>query len=318
MKNLLGAIIISIIAMNPVNAFANAKDEAQIKTIVESVGILADTRNFEALEELYAPEVELDYTSLAGGEVELKSPQAIMAQWAGVLPGFSLTRHEVSNIKVSSNGQTATTTADITASHWVSDLFWQVKGDYVYRLAKDEDHWLITAHQFNLKEENGTRDVFGPAIENATANPVAYIKRQQTKQAVRDFLTSLETKDMEKFASIWAEDAVQDMPYAPEGFPKRVNGKGNLIAHYAAWPENSGEADFTSQLVLYPMQNPEIVFAEFKGDVDIIPTGRKYEQHYGGLFYVENGKIKLFREYFGPESFKYAFGLDEGGDFHKK
>ena len=56
-----------------------------------------------------------------------------------------------------------------------------------------------------------------------------------------------------------------------------------------------------------------MVFAEFRGTVEIIPTGRTYEQTYGGLFHVENGKIRLFREYYDPAAFKYAFGLDEGG-----
>ena len=177
--------------------------------------------------------------------------------------------------------------------------------------------WQITSHTFHFKNEEGTRDVFGPASENAAAGSTSYVLRQQTQSAVKDFLISLEKKDMEKFASVWAEDAVQDMPYAPEGFPKRVNGRDNLIKHYTVWPENSGDADFTSQLVFYPMQNPEMV-VEFKGDVDIIPTRRKYRQHYGGLFHVENGKIKLFREYFDPKPFKYAFGLDEGGEFNKK
>ena len=73
----------SFVALNPANAFATPKDEAAIKTIVESVGTLADTSNFETLESLYAPEVEMDYTSLSGGEVETKSPQAIMSQWLG-------------------------------------------------------------------------------------------------------------------------------------------------------------------------------------------------------------------------------------------
>ena len=31
----------------------------------------------------------------------------------------------------------------------------------------------------------------------------------------------------------------------------------------------------------------------------------------GGLFHVKNGKIQLFREYFDPKPFVYAFGLDE-------
>ena len=304
-------------AINPALA-DTPQDVAAIKTLVESVGSLADTGNFEILEKLYAEEVEVDYTSLAGGEVELKSPQALMTQWASMLPGFDRTRHELSNISVRVNGDKATATADIVADHYVDDLFWQAAGDYLYKFEKGVDGWKIISHTFNLTSEDGTRDVFGPAGERAASDPSPYILRQKTQQAVRNFLMSLEEKDMEKFASVWTEDAVQDMPYAPEGFPRRVNGKDNLIKHYAAWPENSGEADFTSQLVFYPMQNPEMVFVEFRGDVDIVPTGRKYEQHYGGLFHVENGKIKLFREYFGPEPFKYAFGLDEGGEFHKK
>lgn len=299
------------IALSSASAYANTADEAAIKTIVESVGLLADTGNFEALEKLYAPEVEMDYTSLVGGEVELKSPKAIMTQWAGVLPGFDLTRHELSNIKVSSNGQTASATADFIADHYVNDLFWQVKGTYRYELIKDTDEWLITAHKLNLKEEQGTRDVFGPAIENASANPVGYIVRQKTRQAVLDMLAALETKDMERFASVWADDAIQDMPYSPDGFPKKVIGKKSIVDLYAQWPETSGKTDFTSQLVFYPMIDPEMVFVEFKGKVDIIPTGRTYKQHYGGLYHVENGKIKLYREYYDPEPFIYAFGIDK-------
>ena len=186
MRRVLGGIVAAIAAFNSLNASADVRDEAAIKTIVESVGTLADTGNFESLEALYAPEVKVDYTSLSGGEAELKSPQALMTEWACVLPGFDRTRHEVSNIRVSSDGKAAIARADVAAYHWVGDLFWQVKGGYVYELAKDGNRWLINAHQFNLKEENGTRDVFGPAIENATANPANYIKQRQAKQAAND------------------------------------------------------------------------------------------------------------------------------------
>ncbi len=313
MNLILVILIMCIVALNPEKSHMQAIDEAAIKTIVESVGTLADTHNFEALEKLYAPEVEVDYTSLAGGERELKSAKALMTEWAGVLPGFDRTRHAIGNIQVSTNGQTATATADVVADHYVGDLFWQVSGSYRYRLEKSGEAWQITAHTFTLKDEAGTRDVFGPAIANAQADPVSYLVRQQTRQAVVDMLTALETKDMEAFAAVWAEDAVQDMPYSPEGFPKRVSGKENLIAHYATWPENSGDADFTSQLRFYAMQDPEMVFVEWVGNVDIVLTGRVYEQRYGGLFHVENGHIKLFREYYDPAPFKYAFGLDEEG-----
>ena len=139
-------------------------------------------------------------------------------------------------------------------------------------------------------------------------------QRQQTEQTVRTFLTSLETKDMDTFASVWAENAVQDMPFSPPGFPRRVEGKENILDLYAAWPDISGDTNFTDELVFYPMQDPTMVFAEWRGEVDILPTGRQYEQRYGGLFRVVEGQIQLFREYYDPIVFAEAFGLELGGE----
>ena len=309
--SIIGLFVMTVLTAQPVAASAEVRDIAAIETIVESVAVLADSGNFESLEKLYADEIQVDYTSLSGGEPELKSPQALMTEWAALLPGFDRTRHGISNIEVAVNGRQAVATADVVADHYVGAMHWQLTGDYRYELFDTGDRWVITSMTFNLRDEQGSRDVFAPAMENARANPPSYVVRQQTAAAVRAFLTSLEEKDMEKLASVWADDAVQDMPYSPEGHPKRVAGKENLMALYAGWPENAGAADFTSQLVLYPMQDPETVFAEFKGDVAVIPTGRQYRQTYGGLFHVVDGKIELFREYYDPAPFAWAFGLNE-------
>ena len=300
------------LAVNPSNSLnITTPDEAAIQTIVESVANLADRENFESLEKLYANEVEVDYTSAFGGEVELKSPQALMTQWASSLPGFDRTRHEISNIETVVTGNEATATADVTANHYLNEMFWQIAGSYEYGLVKEDGQWTINQMTFLAESEQGSRDIINQAVEQANLNPSPYIQRQQTKQAVIDFLESLEDKDMDKFASVWAEDAVQDMPFSPDGFPKRVEGKANLIQHYAAWPETSGKANFTDELVFYPMQDSTMVFAEWRGNVEIIPTGRNYNQRYGGLFHVVDGKIELFREYYDPIVFNYAFGLDE-------
>ncbi|MGL5836394.1 MAG: nuclear transport factor 2 family protein [Waterburya sp.] len=302
------------LAATPSNSYnVPTPDEAAIQTIVESVANLADRENFESLEKLYAEEIQVDYTSAFGGEVELKSPQGLMTQWASSLPGFDRTRHEISNIEMEVKGNTATATADVVANHYLKEMLWQIAGSYEYGLVKEDEEWAIAKMTFLAESEKGSRDIINKAVEQASINPSPYIQRQQTKQAVIDFLTSLEAKNMEKFASVWAENAVQDMPFSPDGFPKRVEGKANLIKHYAAWPETSGEANFTNELVFYPMQDSTMVFAEWRGDVDIIPTGRNYNQRYGGLFHVINGKIELFREYYDPIVFKDAFGLQEGG-----
>src|SRR5579883_1052597 len=72
-----GAMAMSLILNTTTAAVAGTPDEAAIKTAVESVATLADSRNFESLERLYADRVRVDYTSAFGGEVEVKTPQAL-------------------------------------------------------------------------------------------------------------------------------------------------------------------------------------------------------------------------------------------------
>jgi ketosteroid isomerase-like protein len=134
---------------------------------------------------------------------------------------------------------------------------------------------------------------------------------------VLDFLTGLEDKDMARVNGVWAEDAVQEMPYAPNGFPNRVVGKQALIKQYAGWPQNAGRAKFTNGIRFYPTLDPEIVAVEFHGVAEIRSTGRTYDQRYFGLFHVVKGKIQLFREYFDPNVFARAFGLREGRAFYE-
>jgi ketosteroid isomerase-like protein len=311
MKRTIGAITMMLASSTAFAAHATPADEAAVKTIVESVGTLADTRNFETLETLYADEILVDYSSLSGQEAEIKSPQTLMSEWATVMPGFDRTRHELSNVSANVADNAATASADVVAGHWIDDAYWEVDGHYDYQLERDADTWRITSMTFTLEGETGSRNVFGLAMEAAQENPASYLIRQRTRQAVVDFLEGLETKDMARVNDVWAADAVQEMPYVPDDFPSRVVGRKALIEFYAGWPENSGAANFTDALVIHPMADPQMVFASFKGDVDVVPTGRNYQQTYGGLFHVnKDGKISLYREYFDPRPFAEAFGLD--------
>jgi len=308
------AIAASLI-LSAAPAAAQPADEAAIRTVVESVAVFADRGEFDALERLYAPEVRVDYTSLTGGEPEVKSAQALMSEWASVLPGFDRTRHQISDIRVQLNGSTAIATASVVADHWIGTLHWQVSGRYDYAFVRDGRDWRITSHSLTVMDEQGTRDVFAAATAVADAEPNAYVARQRSRQVVLDFLTGLEDKDMDRVNDVWAEDAVQEMPYVPEGFPSRVVGREALIRQYAGWPQNAGRANFTNGIRFYATQDPQIVAVEYHGVSEIIPTGRIYDQRYFGLFHVEDGKITLFREYFDPNVFAHAFGLNEGGAF---
>lgn len=311
MKPLVGALAMTVAVTISPASDASPTDEAAVKTIVESVATFADRGEFEALETLYADEVLVDYSSLSGAPADLKSPTGLMTEWASVLPGFDRTRHDLSDIAVDVVGDTASATANVVAGHWINGDYWEVTGRYTYAMEANDGVWHITQMTFSLEGETGSRDVFGPAIEAASADPSPYLQRQYTRQVVLDFLTGLEEKDMDKVNSVWAEDAVQDMPYVPEGWSNQVVGRDALIAQYASWPEVSGAANFTDHLVFHPMMDPQTVFVEYKGEVEILPTGRTYRQTYGGVFHVDQGKITLFREYFDPREFERAFGMDD-------
>jgi hypothetical protein len=168
-------------------------------TLVEAVALLADRGEFDGLEKLYAPEEQLDYTSVFGGHLEIVRNTALMTRWAGVLPGFDRTRHAVRNIGSTVDINSAIATADVVADHTLTGT-----------------------------GESDSRDVIARAAAAAGRAPAPYLQRQMTRLAVLDFLEGLETKDMTRVNGLWAEDAVQDMPYSPPGHLKRIVGRQAL------------------------------------------------------------------------------------------
>jgi ketosteroid isomerase-like protein len=298
-------------SLNP-SISANAADEARIKTIVESVASLADTRNFESLELFFADPVLVDYTSAFGGEPESKSPSELMISWAGLLPGFDCTRHQISNVEAAVDDEEASASAQVVADHYLGNHYWQVTGTYRYRFVKESNLWKISSMTFLLESEVGPRNILTLAAKSSARHPVSYLLRHKTHQVVIHLLKNLEQMDLNAIAELWAEDAIQDMPYSQYGYPKRIVGKDNLLKHYTMWPEMIDKADLTSQLVFYPMVDPEWAFIEFHAVLHIKATGGIYEQKYAALFHVVHGKIKLYRKYFDPTLYAHAFHLDTG------
>lgn len=299
---LVGAVIMTLFMANIASAAGDSADKSAIKTVMESMATMADRNEYAALENIFADEVEVDYTSLGGGEVEVKSNKALMAAWAGLLPGFDRTRHTLSNLQVNVTGNGATAFCDVTADHWINDLFWSVSGTYDFAFLKEGKQWRITKLKLNFASETGTRDVFGLAIKIATANPDSYVVSQKTRQTVIDFLTSLEERDKEKFETLWAEDAVQDMPFFTKSPLRRIQGKKNILAEYNCWFNSDRKVDYLSSLVMYQMEDPEVMYVEFNGGTANLLSGQSTTQRYSCLFHVENGKISLYRMYSSSES----------------
>lgn len=153
------------------NTQALTRDEAQIRSNINSYADLADQNAFEYLGRLFAPQLVVDYTALWGGEAQTVKREALMKQWAGFLPGFDNTYHQPSNLKVKLGGDSATASMDFTASHWLGDKgFWQVSGSYEFTLSRAGDNWQITSVKLVNPSEKGNRDILQAAPKHAQEN----------------------------------------------------------------------------------------------------------------------------------------------------
>lgn len=125
---------------------------------------------------------------------------------------------------------------------------------------------------------------------------------------IRAFYAHLEAKDIPAFLDLFAEDAVQDMPYAPPGFPARVEGKTEIAKLFAGFPDATNGVAFPG-LTIYPTDDPDRLIAEVGGEIEFKGADERYRQRYISIFEFEDGKIMLFREYFNPIPFAEAVGL---------
>ncbi|GAM59816.1 hypothetical protein JCM19232_149 [Vibrio ishigakensis] len=149
---------------------AQTLDEAKVRSAINGFSTFADQGAYEYLGRVFAPELTVDYTSLFDGEVTKVKREDLLKQWAGFLPGFDATFHDLSNVQVTVSGDKATATADITASHYLGEGFWAVSGSYDFALVKSDENWQISAIKINATSEEGSRDILAEAPKFAEAN----------------------------------------------------------------------------------------------------------------------------------------------------
>lgn len=143
------------------------RDRIAITDVVNSVGTLADLKQWLQLQQLFADEVTVDYTSLFGGKAQTIPSEQLMSQWQSVLPGFDATQHLITNHQITINGDTATVIAYVRATHRLGDGMWVVGGYYVDELVRTHNGWKLTAIQYNALYEEGDRSLIEQAAAKA-------------------------------------------------------------------------------------------------------------------------------------------------------
>lgn len=134
-------------------------DDIAVKQCLFSFANYADNHEFSLLQDLFSEQITLDYTSTFGGDVQKISRQALIAQWQDFLPGFELTWHHLSKVRVTVNDNLASAEADIIASHFLGPHFWQLCGRYQFELTRvaNSNRWQIYELILHLDSEQGDR-----------------------------------------------------------------------------------------------------------------------------------------------------------------
>ncbi|MDI1480206.1 nuclear transport factor 2 family protein [Polyangium sp. y55x31] len=125
-------------------------------------------------------------------------------------------------------------------------------------------------------------------------------------QALDEHL-ALISKDIQRWLELFADDAVVEFPYAPAGFPARLEGKAAIDAYFRPTPQTFAGLTF-SNVRRYVTTDPDVVLAEVHGTAFIPTTGKRYEQDYLMVLRTKEGKIVHYREYWNVGLALEAFG----------
>lgn len=103
--------------------------------------------------------------------------------------------------------------------------------------------------------------------------------------------------------SLLADDAVVEMPFAPPGVPRRVEGR----EAFAAWaaPRRkalAGRLHFTAvrDVVVHETADPELAVVEYTVEAVREPDGLRAAAPFAVVVRVRDGRVALWREYQDP------------------
>ncbi|WP_457426580.1 nuclear transport factor 2 family protein [Streptomyces sp. QTS52] len=114
-------------------------------------------------------------------------------------------------------------------------------------------------------------------------------------------------KDMKGWADLCADDVVAEFPFAPEGSPRRLEGRTALYEYLRGYPDVIDVAKLPSVKV-YSTDDPNVAIAEWSASGSVLSNGNAYEMSYATFVTFRDGLIVSYREYWNPQAFLAALG----------
>ncbi|MCP2332508.1 nuclear transport factor 2 family protein [Actinoalloteichus caeruleus] len=124
-------------------------------------------------------------------------------------------------------------------------------------------------------------------------------------------VASLLAGDMAGFVDLYADDAVLELPFAPPGAPRRLEGRAAIHEYLRDYPNRLDVREITDTIT-HRTDDPGTIIVEFTANGLVVPTGRPYQARYVTVLSTRNGRIQHHRDYWNPLAFQPEGG--EGGE----
>ena len=125
------------------------------------------------------------------------------------------------------------------------------------------------------------------------------------EQLLQRSLDKFLAKDMKAWTDLCTDDVVAEFPFAPEGSPTRIEGRGALFEYLRNYPDVIDVREIPTTRI-YPTNDPNVAIAEWSVTGSVVSNGNPYNMKYATFVTFRDGLIANYREYWNPQVFLAA------------
>ncbi|MDT0484700.1 MULTISPECIES: nuclear transport factor 2 family protein [Streptomyces] len=115
----------------------------------------------------------------------------------------------------------------------------------------------------------------------------------------RHGLKLLLDKDIAAWMDLWDDNGVFEFPFAPDAWPKRLEGKAAIADYMRGYPDHIDLHDFP-YVEIHQTTVAQTIVVEMRAVGRLVETGSPYDMTYIAVVTVEDGRITRYRDYWNP------------------
>ncbi|WP_172195014.1 nuclear transport factor 2 family protein [Saccharibacillus qingshengii] len=127
------------------------------------------------------------------------------------------------------------------------------------------------------------------------------IAREKAEETMSIFRESFLQGDHEAFLNLFHEEVSFEFPYAPDPYPKKLNGIAELRSHIEGLDKVFVIRSF-SEPVIHRSADGPVFTAEFEAHGTMLQSGKSYDQQYISVVELKDDKIIRYQDYWNPLS----------------